>query len=1382
MFKKYISKLFLVAALMLFTIILSEKPTKCFGAYLDDDGYLCIETVDKKKSSEIWYKTHGLSISRCKYNPSEPELMNGAATEYYYDPNILYYSPPETYGGGDTVAYNTFRTPLSTLLSSRSAAWQAEVRNALDGTGPMVWIRLDCIMFVYHGTQRLSHPYINIPPVDGLNPAEIMAAEGWANPAGLVTHFNQYIPIGVKRGIEPQVLAGNAAFNEFDNLELTDYTHSSDPDGGSHDHGVPSTTNNYKNPYYAEGNFSDKYDLGEGIPVDEEVLNKYRADEWYGATDVRSRVVTTSQYDNIVKDYSYQYWDSTTYNIRYQNIKNEYWYSYDKYIDTDNDGIDDFYVGKVNVYHDVDYGEAFTVGPTSSIHSPAYIIEKWPYITTEHFKMNFSDETDPWGWNDTLGNLTTTPVVAYQYLANTQIYDFMTLSVWNRVYPGCLSYSSKKHLKSEVISTSNYFNISDSNNVFTLNAFDWYNNPLGSQAVNTIWSADDGKHVEWAEVNMGRYRTTIDVRNTANMHYHAKSGWYYTNKDLVRDKDIKPLFLSDKKSLLSEIRNTITRNDKLFVDNNMCMSNEDAVGAHILSATNNDIIENYKGAGKYRGLIESSAVKNGYGTKGKTLNTCVIGIEEEEQTIVIPQSVDNGDYETGIKAQYMRMVKCDTYKDNYQACIPGADQDYGFGGDLVGGGHCLDTHARKGWIFVHAPIISPFKILTSIGEEAAEQTQLVQTVINPDAVQLLLDSNYVIDWYQLSHRTDTPGYGSSATGHKDGGDDVTHVGETPEEDDWHSRYDKYVEAKYVKFPFTVFYGGKEYPANTWIKTNRPDSYEQNSNFATAKASNGYVPQSQNHWRKTIFYIPSYAIEGGEVGNEMVIETMVEAVNVDGMYAGDHNEETYWPIKELGSNPDGWANMWESDANKQTAAHDTDIGQGARYVAYSKLKVQLSGQIYDFTITGTSDKETFLYEDTGTQISTDVVPFCVYKMEKKSGIYNRFGGTGVRYRADGEVNNAWPWKNTIALIPGKSNSMNDEGYVTKGTNFAFSFKTIANLGDDDDRITITPSFKYVRDDGSKTDNLKVYYYNPVTDEKFIEYGSARDIATSNQQPMKLIDKQFDMSYYTDRNTTPSGPKFQIGDWINYTSTKFNQGSMICSKCSYTGVYLRICPKCGSSAVSQSIRPTSQVQSPEEWMNHESRNYCLSKIILDNRTRFLSGEWEQLEVNTRGTSRMYSALSTYMTEISNWNSDSLDKFRVSMQTWYGKYFIPANLYIVDLDDPATRSEITAAGCDPDNFNLKDYANNKGGINQEDKIFITDKGYTIINFNIQTYNHGSSHLNYAGGNVGGKNMWQMEGYSHSAGPDLPLLSLEDGDVVVIDMKKSITDMYSAGLFNIN
>ena len=67
---------------------------------------------------------------------------------------------------------------------------------------------------------QASGPYRNYAAIDGTNPAAIKAAEAWANPSGLNTHYNRYFLIGNNLEVPKEELVEDEAVNEQASYQL----------------------------------------------------------------------------------------------------------------------------------------------------------------------------------------------------------------------------------------------------------------------------------------------------------------------------------------------------------------------------------------------------------------------------------------------------------------------------------------------------------------------------------------------------------------------------------------------------------------------------------------------------------------------------------------------------------------------------------------------------------------------------------------------------------------------------------------------------------------------------------------------------------------------------------------------------------------------------------------------------------------------------------------------------------------------------------------------------------------------------------------------------------------------------------------------------------
>ncbi len=1380
--------------------------------------------ADKIRTSNTYYRTVGFTVSRCYPGTKQ-------TTGEFYCANNYVLSTMQSNG----VEYNTMGTSYTDFVTNAGTEWQAEYQSYVNGAAEgEYYIKFDAIMMVYENGKALRNPDGSVKLFYDYN--SIANAEPWANKIGLKSHFEKFI--NLKKTTKAQ-------------QKLKDAMIPGTPDGGgpggeldeydyhlTHDETTPIE--------YHEGNSSpDGYDIGTGIPTTEKLHNEYDATSWWAKTDVRRRVKFWNDYHKNV-EYHFLWWDGHSY----EQIPSEW---------------DEF--GNVIGYEDGD---------------PIINSGTWG-----HGKVDFCSPFKDQEWQ-------MIPIVSFQYLANTQCLDFSDAEVKNKTYEnGNIRYTSTKNIEAVCLSTNNYIDCAAPGQPKK----DWYSIPSTDDTVNTYWHGTDGAHIK---IDGGQLPKVEEFVESEEIFVSPDNGEPYfigeTEQSCGGVEASEREHMGRRQACRGAIEGVVsTRNDFLRIDGKVYLGNNGEYIKGVNFLEKDEKVTDYSQYVKETKSLGNSAGQiQGYGWTGATLAGTDTGTDTGQQDTTIPPKVDNGDYETGFIVNYKQLIVNDGSQESYKCDTEG--EEYGFGGGLVPD-HCIDKgNSRPGWVFIHTPIISLFNIISSspnsdgripLSDKAVhdnlqlvtDQINLGKTADGRDVAQMRLDNYYVLDFIQTDHLNKT-GYGPSET--------TDPTANKYGEHEKYSKYDKYTLNKWVKFPFAVEYNGKLYPKNYWILVKSPGSnasniaggpgYKKQANLTAGSKESDWYPTSDNHWRKMPFYIPSYAEEVGGPGRDAKIKILVEAINVNGEFGGEHNGPEYkkgGPTSDIILNDDGtitidesqsvyadpndvtkdsygdlvdsdkyitWVlkeqnvvnnddfdahrttiygeadgntstteseavemeNLWEENKN---VAQDkwADYPKGAHYCCISELQCQTSGIIYGFTIVGSSDKDTFNPQHTNT-FDTESVPFCPYKEEKTVGDQNRLGGKVMRFHSDGDISRdasgklVWPKVNTLVLTKGKSKDLPEAGCVIKGSRFSFLMKTIANLWDDTedrgvrglggDYIKIVPTFRYYREDvpdgdyshGVFTeipmDKLKIYYDSPTSPDKFVEYGSAEDLADQNLQKVKLAHKQFEDSYYGPdqefiapvKNNSSAATKPQhlkYGDWVRYTVEDYN------SKYAVAG-----------NTVTQ-----------QEYLNTEHYSYNLSNITLNSGLRFLSGEFEELMRNIKGNGYEWHSLRTLqdgsengkVPGVDNYRTEWEKRFRDSMQTWYGQYYIPNNLYIIDLTKHPEMKNKT----------LTQYAREKGGITQDDPIFENNTGYLVINFSILTYNNGEPHLQYGGKNVGesvrtpvGETMWEKEGFDYeipTPDVDTPVkitdtIELEDGDIAVIDLSKSVSNKYTAAIFNIN
>ncbi len=755
------------------------------------------------------------------------------------------------------------------------------------------------------------------------------------------------------------------------------------------------------------------------------------------------------------------------------------------------------------------------------------------------------------------------------------------------------------------------------------------------------------------------------------------------------------------------------------------------------------------------------------------------GMITDEQTGKIPANIANGDYDTTITTIYRREVLAvhDTVNN-------GPSNKIKDGNDKFGHHYYNDNEAVR----IHTPTVSPVEVInpdTGLKWELKDmQNQLLPSVVNPDAdYQFLLDGTYTIKFVPETH--------------------FEHIGyDDPELVS--TLYQKYCSFREVCFPFTVQVNGRIYePDEESVGTERDVDFE-----CGRKKLPGYTDwiRLPDGATEVEFYIPTWATEG----NDYVVQFRVAPINVVDHKKVDHIEDYT-----------AWDYDWEYLKNISVTIPGHGSSDLYEYVSTYSFTSQVSGIIYDFQAVGINDKDRFygykinangIEETNGLDIA-NYFEFCPTKQEKRSGLYNRFGNVAVRYTFDGTLTNNWDVRNTLPFSNGKSQRYGAEGELRRGNTFAFTIKTIANLGDEDglldnsttgDCIIIKPTFRYVSPDGTVKEDIDIYYDAGSSDDKdmyyYIEYGSPRDV--SNKKKVCIADLRFDGSYYYDTYFEEERTiiKKAMLSPLYKTDTiealwRYHHDDAEYSR-EQTNKYLKEeAAKAGNKDFPDEIYSTDSV-----YLYRETESYSLSEIVLNSRLRLLTGNVEQLEMNenNEGSSLKYltdrlpngTVYSITPDECELYGVDYWEKHRKSMQTWFGTYWIPNSLYVtddifeVDIDGDGVKEKFDTL-LEYANGNKDENKKGKGYINSADIPFY-QRGYLVVNFQIYTRNNGEDHLVYAGGNA---DMWGIEGQPETVtvgdgtekSPSIDI-EVRHGDVAIINLLRSVNDGWSVGFNRIN
>ena len=448
---------------------------------------------------------------------------------------------------------------------------------------------------------------------------------------------------------------------------------------------------------------------------------------------------------------------------------------------------------------------------------------------------------------------------------------------------------------------------------------------------------------------------------------------------------------------------------------------------------------------------------------------------------------------------------------------------------------------------------------------------------------------------------------------------------------------------------------------------------------------------------------------------------------EGIYGSDSaTDQARYDYNSLPVQVKCYANNYVKDfgqIGEEYEANQTLIdGTTYNYVATYDYPVQISGVIYDMTALSVNDEQFF----GGIERRTGVWQFFRNDQDKKLGFSNRFGTNATRYFYTGDVNTSWEYVNTLPFTTGKNNVFSDMGYLIKGNTFSFDLRTIGNLNGENDTIVVKPTYRYIDENGNVYEDGKFHLYYTDGVDPYIAFGSDKD--KEHSVSIEIGDQFCDMDLYP----------FRSYDQIQFTADTFDR----------------------------------------TWNNvaHiETETYCATGITLYPTQRLLSGDEEQLEVNQYNSA---ADVLRYNSGLDRISGKQYTAFKKSMQTWFGEYTVPNNLFVSLVDESTGMDAFKTA--------------------MEEGEYVTDSsdcwkegGYLVLNFEIITYRDGHEHLHYyMNDDLSGKwlNMWTREQGGISdvttvrSGRAVNDIQLRTGDVAVINMTRRLSDRYVNGILYIN
>lgn len=1276
-----------------------------WSVYLED-GRVCIETYDREHTSHITYKTEGFTISRCVLGSKELWINDyGTAGQYVAMPvyeNDSLLDEQVVLSNGKTYMHNIWRYNLDSIIELIESAgyteWAWEIKSYYyNGGNTVCYLKFDSCMTTYVDGRPEGRFWFDVKdawgdddgqldcfgktytkrPFEYDNPEKIMGAYQWADGSRLIYHYDRYLP---EISIEPP--------QDEEEIVVSDKASN----------------------FYEIKNEGIGFDVSVAIPASEQVRNTMSASSLVGEDMSYGIVTVPAQTYNAIYQCTMSYEDQTATLVPRTEVA-KYVYKKGQMIGTWNVAYDD-----TNSYEVVETKNPLTGAVIGKI---VYRKEHYEYETET--KTEYQTVTIPM----------TAKNMQYQYIASKpSLYEFEKLTVYNGHFPENYSdlNAAGNPQRTIVYTKANAHvpNVSTILRVYSQEALRYGNTGyvpirqhMGSDpATYNYTPLGEAYHYDYYQilnVTDGVPTYGYTAYDTINITGSQSGDW----SNLVSALQYKVNTLAQKIS-----DSSWTRNDHFFINDGVntftIMSDTKVYGCDVeaniaisydgtfLGTVGVDTINSVE-----KPYVGSANTSNKYGGNGVTLKS----IREENKAsratgteiITIPYNADNVDYPTAATVVYRDLITQATTKTSYAGLshFTGAGVDDIYEHVMADGKGAKHMESPSDFypIRVHTPIVTPITIVDGNLMDANEPTQLVPDKINITTEhQLKLDKSYFIKWV----------------------DDIWVSGvwqETPQ--GYEDVFDKYVKAKFMRFPFDVVYENVYYEVDAtsgktdWIEVLEPYYYADSPN------PDGTNYTSDNHWQYTPFYIPSTAKEVGERGADAYVEVMVQANNVEGRDAGNHSSAITVLKNAL-----------------------TDF-----YAARTDKQVQLSGWIYDFSIVGTENGQVYNGNLVGNYDSNDAgydpYPLSEWKLEIKSNAFTRNGNSGYRYLTDGSWASGIIDECMFPLRDGSSLNFSSMGAVWKGQDFAYTLKTIGTLDGPRDSIEIVPSYTFITPDGevlrSADGDFKMYVLDAYGDYEGYEYNPSDWDITTNARSVQLADELFKESYYDADDSN----YFQNGNWVVPSVANENADLGL-------GGLL--------------------VVDEQEYMYRKNYSYTISHVSIPATLRYLSGEYEQLGVNdgaeyTRGGN---STLTTYES-INGYDAELENRFIYSMQQWQSKFVIPIGLKVID-----TR---TLGGS---SFDLDNYIDSQQFWHWDtDPNVYSNKGKLIIHFDIYAYKDGEPYLQYNGA---GLNMWDVEGYTDRTieikewGNTVGTVTTGDGDIVIVDMSQNVSTYYEGAIFNIN
>ena len=288
-------------------------------------------------------------------------------------------------------------------------------------------------------------------------------------------------------------------------------------------------------------------------------------------------------------------------------------------------------------------------------------------------------------------------------------------------------------------------------------------------------------------------------------------------------------------------------------------------------------------------------------------------------------------------------------------------------------------------------------------------------------------------------------------------------------------------------------------------------------------------------------------------------------------------------------------------------------------------------------------------------------------------------------------------------------------MNTGYAIRYSFETVGDFEDVDDSVTIVPKFSWLGNDGTtRIDDVSVYYHDKIGDkfEYLVKVGSDRD---------KENRKSFSLSSYGIGQSTLDSTATALG----YSET-------------------------------------------EEFSSVKSELFCPSKILITSNFRTFDGVYHESNL-TDGTRTDFYDIKQAVDYFYSDTGVSMDDFYRSVQTWYGEYYLPSEVFVTSASDAEVRNTIGDSFTGDESIWKKD-----GYLVVTFEIIVNNNAVPYISYDNTQVGYGNCYGEVAGSTddftYGTCNMWDHEGFAVSKEDiDGKVWSFKTGDVVMYDIAES-------------